>query len=406
MGGMHVIHPGRYKTQPKRRRWWPFVVALAIIVLAAGAVNYLRPLPEATATLHLALPSTTMPVLNWPSSGQAAVAANDYGILGTSGDQTPLATASIAKVITALCVLQKAPLALGQIGPSYTVDASDVATYQNYVAEDGSLIPVEQGEQITEYQALEALMIPSANNIADSLVHWVFGSQGAYAAYATIFLQQHGIDNTHIGSDASGFDPSTTSTASDLTQLGLIASQSPALMQIVGRGTATLPVIGTVSNYDTILGQSGINGIKTGNNETDTGAFLFSATKQVGGRSLQLTGTIMGAPNLNTALNESVQLATSLGQGFEQTNIVQAGQTLGSVQTAWGGSASIVATKNVELVRWKATPVTETHEINTKILGGTIGTLKAVAAHDNDSTALHLNHTISGPSFLWRLTRH
>ena len=35
---------------------------------------------------------------------------------------------------------------------------------------------VAAGEQISQYQALQAMLIPSANNVADSLARWAFGS--------------------------------------------------------------------------------------------------------------------------------------------------------------------------------------------------------------------------------------
>lgn len=403
---MHIIEPRRYQSRKHRRQWWPYPIILACLVVAAGATNYFRPLPATTVSLHVATPATVTPNLKWPTAGQAAVGASGYGVLDTSGTQTPLATASIAKVITALCVLQKVPLQLGQAGPTYTVNMSDVSIYNNYVAEDGSLLPVHDGEHLTEYQALEALMIPSANNIADSLVRWVFGSQQAYATYATSFLQQHNIDNTHIGSDASGFDPSTTSIASDLTQLGLLASQNPVLMQIVGQRSATLPTIGIANNYDTVLGQAGINGMKTGNNGIDLGAFLFSATKQIDGQTLQLNGAVMGASSLNQALQESVSLASSFENGFEQSNIAQAGQVVGTVHTAWGASAPIITTQAMQLVRWKGTPVTIKNQVSTRIRSGTIGRLQAVAGPSAVSSSLRLSYALSNPSFLWRLERH
>jgi len=358
---MHVIEPPSRKARRKRRHW-PLYVGVGVgLIVALGTVNYLWPLPAARVSLNVHVPAATQTHLAWPTSGQAAVAADGYGILGTSGDQTPLATASIAKVITALCVLQKAPLALDQTGPAYTVDPTDVALYKSYADEGGSLVAVQSGEQMTEYQALEALMLPSANNIADSLVRWVFGSQATYASYATTFLQQHGINDTHIGTDASGFDPSTTSTASDLTRVGLLAQQSPILMQIVGQKSAKLPVANTVTNYNTIL---------------------------------------------EAALNESAQLATSLGQGFQLVNVTGAGQTIGSMQTAWGASAPIATDSATQLVRWENNPITERYQTNTHLLSGAIGTLEVNAGPNNASTTLRLSHPLVGPSFLWRLTRH
>lgn len=376
------------------------------VVVIAGAANYLRPLPASKVTLHLSTPAAVTPDVLWPASGQAAIAASDYGLLNSYGVQSPLATASTAKVITALCVLSKDPLQPGDNGPSFTVNANDVAIFKNYVAEDGSLLPVNQGEQITEYQALEALMVPSANNIADSLVQWVFGSQTAYAAYANTFLLRNNLDSTHIGTDASGYDPSTTSTAGDLAQLGLLALKNPVLMQIAGQRSAVLPVAGKVSNYDTVLGQDGISGLKTGNNTIDKGAFIFTSSTRIGDEVIPLTGAVMGAPNLATALQESVRLAGSFQRGFQQVTVAKAGQAVGYMNTPWGDTEPVAATTDLQLVRWEATPITEKSNINAKQTRGTVGTLKLFAGPSNSRTTLVLTHAITPPSFWWRLSRH
>ncbi len=353
------------------------------------------------------MPATSVkPALSWPTGGQAAVAAEGYGPLDSYGVQAPFSTASMAKVILAMCVLQKQPMTLGQTGQTYTITAHDVALYQTYADQDGSLLPVVAGEQLSEYQVLQALMLPSANNIADSLAGWVFGSQTAYASYAAHWLQQNGLDNTHIGPDASGFDPSTTSTASDLAQLGLLAAKNPVIMEIAGQGTANLPIAGTVWNYDTVRGQSGIDGLKTGNNNVDTGAFLFTATTQVGGKTIRLSGSVMGVPDLNTALQDSVQLATSAEQGFQSVTVAKANQAVGNIKTAWGASSPIVTSKAVQLVRWKFVPVTQKHQIDTHLRSGEVGTLKSAAGPNSTSTSLRLARTLVGPSFWWRLTRH
>lgn len=403
---MHVVEPVRYLARPKTRRWKPYAAVAVGLVLATGVVNYFRPLPAANLEVRLSAPPAVSPSLSWPSSGQSAIAAEHYGLLDTFGTQSPIATASTAKVITALCVLSKEPLAPGQSGPEYTVDQQDVQNYENYVSEDGSLVPVQQGEKITEYQALEALMIPSANNMADSLVKWVFGSQSAYATYASEFLQENGLDNTHIGSDASGFDPSTTSTASDLSQLGLLAMQNPILTKIAGQTSATLPLAGRVTNYDTVLGQNGITGLKTGNSTSDTGAFIFTATATVGSTSIPITGAIMGAPDLNTALQESVKLAGSFEQNFSQASVADSGQKVGTFQTAWGAASPIVTEGALSLVRWNATPITTKYHVDTRLRKGTVGTLKATAGPSSSSIELRLSHGIAAPAFWWRLTRH
>lgn len=406
MVGMNVVEPARYQARPQRRQRWPYVVvAVCVLTVTMGAVNYLRPLPSNTVRVSLSVPAPTTPHISWPTTGQAAVAAENYGILASSGSQSPLATASTAKVITALCVLQKDPLVPGELGPLYTVDATDVDIYNNYVEEDGSLVPVTEGEQLSEYQALEALMIPSANNIADSLVRWVFGSQAAYTTYAHQFLRAHGLANTTIGKDASGFDPSTTSTASDLTELGLLALKNPVLMQIAGQVSANLPTVGTVYNYDTVLGKGGITGLKTGNNDSDMGAFIFTSTATIGDKTIPITGAVMGADNLESALQNSVQLAESVQQGLQRVVVTSAGQKAGTVTTAWGAETPLVAAGETQLVRWAATQITLKHTVNDRTMSGQAGSLTAVAGPSSAHTQLALEHPLPGPTFWWRLMR-
>jgi len=404
---MHVIEPTRYRPKPRRRRIWPYPLCVVLVLVGAGAVNYFRPLPVPILTVSADVSHATQNVpLTWPGTGQAAVAAAGYGLLDTNGNHPPVATASIAKIILALCVLQKAPLARGETGPTYTIDAQDMAIYNRYVAENGSVLPVVLGEQLTEYEALEALMIPSANNIADSLAAKLFGGQTAYATYATNYLRRHELNQTTIGPDASGYDAGTTSTASDLTQLGLLALKQPALMEIAGKPSATFPVVGTVSNYDTILGINGITGLKTGNNDTDLGAFLFTADARVGDGTVPLTGAILGAPALSAALQDTTLLVKSLEQGFEQVTPVHAHQQVGTIRTAWSGTTPLVTTDQLRLIRWKATPLTLTPHLNKYARDGNAGTLELGAGTTHTSTSIKLARVIPAPGFWWRLTRH
>jgi D-alanyl-D-alanine carboxypeptidase (penicillin-binding protein 5/6) len=383
------------------------VVLAGLIILAV--VNYARPLPVPQVTLELpTLPLANAVTPQWPTSGQAAYGAVGYGVLSTHNIATPAATASIAKVITALCVLQKYPLAVGQTGPTLTISDADVAIYNAYVAQNGSLLPVFSGEKLTEYQALQALMIPSANNIADTLVLWAFGSQSAYVAYANPYLKNSGLTQTRIGTDASGLDPGSTSTASDLTSLGLIAMRNPVLMEIAAQKSAELPGVGVVNNYDTILGENGITGLKTGNSDDDPGAFLFTASLPVGTSKIGVSGAVMSAPSLDAALQSSSTLVGSLKNAFVEDTLLRPNQKLGTIQTAWGSSIPVVADKQIKLVRYKSTKIVQHPVVHPVRLGAQtdIGDIEYTAGPIVTSATLHMQRAIDAPSFWWRLTRH
>ncbi len=87
-------------------------------------------------------------------------------------DQHPVPIASVAKVMTAYVVLRDHPLQVGQDGPTITLTDADVADTARRAEQDQSVVSIAAGEQLTELQALRALLLPSANNIAAVLARW------------------------------------------------------------------------------------------------------------------------------------------------------------------------------------------------------------------------------------------
>jgi D-alanyl-D-alanine carboxypeptidase (penicillin-binding protein 5/6) len=302
---------------PKRRRSiiriaWFFVL---IVVAIALSFHYFRSSPAGTSNLKL----------DWPKTGEAAIGIVGQGVSGTNGAQTARPTASTAKLITALTVLKKYPLQPGQSGPSITLTLNDVKIYSQYLSEDGSSTRVLVGAQLSEYQMLEAMLIPSANNMADSLAIWAFGSLANYKVAATQTVKSLGLDSTKIGSDASGLSPDTVSTAHNLVLVGEAAMQNPVIAQIVGTSQTTLPVAGTITNNNTLLGQDGIVGVKTGNSDEAGGVFVFAAKySTANGQKLTIVGAVQGLPNLPTALQVAKPLLHSAEQNISQGKLAAA----------------------------------------------------------------------------------
>lgn len=190
---MRVIEPkeltSRRQERLKRsRKNLRRVLVVLLFVLAIGIYSlsaWLIPLPTPTiTTITPNFKTDTKPILKWPNYGQAAIGTPDYGVLAQNGKMTPKPIASIAKVVTALAILKAFPLSAGENGPTITISHDDVLDYQSAYSQGQSVIPVVAGEKLTEYQALEAMLLPSANNIAELLANWAFGSTTAYLDYA------------------------------------------------------------------------------------------------------------------------------------------------------------------------------------------------------------------------------
>jgi D-alanyl-D-alanine carboxypeptidase (penicillin-binding protein 5/6) len=385
------------------------IFILAVFIAAYVAFALTRPLPPLAVTIKQPKISAAMtPYFPWPNYGEAAFGAVGYGLLAAHNAQTAVPMASTAKVITALAVLQKKPLAVGEQGPVITITDADVAIYQRYVAVNGSVVLVTAGEQISEYQALQAMLLPSANNIADSLGIWAYGSTTAFLAAANALAASDGATSTHIV-DASGFDPGSVSTASDLVKLGLAAMNIPVLAQVVNEPTANIPVEGEIHNVNSLLGTSGIAGIKTGNTDQAGGVFLTAANTSVSGKPLVVVSAIMSAPDLGTALHDSVPVINAASSAFEVVNIATDGEQFGTVTAPWGESTNVTAMSAVQVTRWRGTalsPSIKLVPLHTQLTANTTRATLSVGSNGKTyATTIVSSHALPKPSLFWRL-RH
>jgi D-alanyl-D-alanine carboxypeptidase (penicillin-binding protein 5/6) len=197
--------------------------------------------------------------------------------------------------MTAYVILHNHPLAANGSGPDITVRPSEAAAYPSQVRDGDSLVPVVAGERLTERQALEALLLPSADNMAWILARWDAGSQAAFVARMNATARRLGMTGTSY-TDPSGLDPSTTSTAADQVRLGMAAMRMPALAAIAAKPMAVVPVAGVVRNYNTLLGQDGIVGLKTGSTQAAGGCVLIAAWHKAGGHNTLIVAATFGQP--------------------------------------------------------------------------------------------------------------
>jgi len=388
----------------KKKRLIGLVVVLSLGIATAA---YFRPLPaiEAQVLFPASLPKQSV-TLPWPSYGQSALGASGYGLLQINGDQKTVPVASIAKVVTAMAVLKKKPLPIGEEGPAITLGPGDVDLFGSYLARGGSVVKVQSGEKISQYQALQAMLLPSGNNMADSLAIWAFGSLPAYVTYANKMVGDMGLKETHI-TDASGFSPETTSTASDLVRLGQRAIAQPVLAEITGQSKAVIPVAGEISNVNWALSQDGIIGIKTGSTDEAGGCYLFAAKRELLGQTVTLIGAVLGAETRNQAIADSKTIIRAADSGFEKKDVAFETDTVAVYRSPWGAEAKATVTANLSALGWKESPLkidSDLESIETGARKGQrVGWLSAVGSERRSTQDVILNNDMSGPSWWWRI---
>lgn len=379
---------------------------IVLCTIAAPTTLYFRPLP--TASLTISTPNeiaAASPSVSWPA-GQVAFSAAGFDFMDTNQPDTKVSTASIAKVITALCILEKKPLAEGESGPTLTMTSADVQRYQTEVARDGTAFAVSEGDVLTEYEMLEAILLPSANNIADSAAIWTFGSIDAYRTYAQAFVIANGMTATTIGPDASGYDASTTSTPGDLVKLAKIALKNPVVMEIVGKPTAVIAGGTQIFNHNALVGKGGITGLKTGRNDDNSGALLFTAKLGEGASAVSVAGVVANAGSLSGALSGTTLLVSSLGDEFPTTVVASRNERVGTLRTAWGATTDIVALDDLSLQHWSGSTLYTYHETHSVpgTQSETVGTLNVKSDGRKATVKIGIQSPASGPSVLWRIT--
>jgi serine-type D-Ala-D-Ala carboxypeptidase (penicillin-binding protein 5/6) len=288
------------------RRVATIVLAGSLVVIAATAALAHRSPTTSTSTAapptaavlrsaHRAASGNAVPDAVWPASGQAAVILTGGSRIHAGPNQHAAPIASVAKVMTAYLVLRDHPLGPGRDGPALTLTEADVADTYRRSDQEESVVPVVVGERLTERQALEALLLPSANNIAAVLARWDAGSEEGFVARMNATARSLGMTHTRY-TDPSGYDDATVSTAADQVRLVDRAMGVPAFAGIVAEPRAALPVAGTVRNTDTLLGHDGFVGVKTGSDDAAGGCFAFRAIRWIGGRRTTITGVVLGQP--------------------------------------------------------------------------------------------------------------
>ncbi|HEY1516498.1 MAG TPA: hypothetical protein VGF91_08770 [Solirubrobacteraceae bacterium] len=275
----------------RRRRLLLGVALAALLADTAGQLlndsRHVRMPPARTRNGHRPIAA---PAVSWPQQGQAALVLGN-GRPAASPREQPAAIASLAKVMTAYLILKRYPLSGAQDGFTIMITAAEAQAEAQDADLDQSVVAVRAGEQLTERQLLEALLIPSGNNIARLLANVVAGSQTRFLAEMNAEARTLGMDHT-IYTDPSGWDPGTVSTAVDQLRVFQLAMRFPIFRRIVSTPSVTLPVAGTLTNFHPLIADG--YGGKTGSDSAARGCLAFFTSATVGGRPVTAVGVVMG----------------------------------------------------------------------------------------------------------------
>ena len=296
------------------------------------------------------------PVLPWPTQGQAYIAVEGVGMLGSSGPaDSPAPIASVTKTMTAYQVLQDHPLGATEDGPTIQITQP---LFNAARSKDGdeSGIELQVGEQLTLRQALEGMLLPSAGNMARLLATWDAGSVQAFVGRMNAQARTLGMSHTTYA-DPAGIDSNSKSTAADQVKLGEKVLENPTLAGIVSLKAAKVPVAGTVTNTNRLLGLDGDIGIKTGSTSAAGGCLLFAVHTTVSGVPVTLVGAVLGQPGqpwsiLDHATTASKSLIEAAEHSLVVTTVAHSGSTVAVLRQRGHADVALTSANDVSVVGW------------------------------------------------------
>ena len=407
----------------RRPRWKARVrvvaIAATVIVVVAAAVlvrGETESTPQLTATRVLpssvSLPGTA-PAWTWPAQGEAAAEVSGMGSIGMHGPNTPVPIASLAKMMTAYVVLRDHPVAPGQPGFNVKVNATEAADYQARQAEAQSVLVVTDGEVLNEPQLLEGLLVASGNNVASILADYDSGSESAFVAKMNSTARALGMRNTTY-TDPSGLNTTTVSTAADQLLLLEHAMADPVFAGTVDMRSVTLPVAGTVANFNTAVGTDGYIGVKTGSDSQAGGCLAFANRQSVDGRTVTVEGVVLGqdvgqvltSTLIPAAISSATALVHSVISAMSIRTVLKAGTAVEVITNSEGRRVTVITDSKLVQFGWAGTHVPlrfSSSPVGTGLRKGQNLGMVTVGTGQPVSSAVSARATMPRLSWSWRM---
>ncbi|MGW1225518.1 serine hydrolase [Streptomyces sp. NPDC002530] len=404
------------RTAVRRVKIWTPLVLLLLLVFAI--VQMVRPLPDPVLTMTAESSYTFKGgdlKLSWPEQGQSAVTVDGVGTMGSSGAQKPAPIASVAKIMTAYVVLKDHPLTGKEEGEQITVDQQ--AEDESKLG-DESTAPISKGQQFSEKELLQLLMIPSGNNAARLFARWD-SSETEFVAKMNAAAKELGMTRTTY-TDPSGLKKTTVSTAEDQLKLAKAVMRNDVFREIVDTPQIKIDGIDTtIYNNNTILLEPGVSGIKTGSSTPAGGNLVWSANTVVDGKKLWIYGAVMGQQagtgqpydSLVMSLNNSLKLIKGAQKAVVSAEVVKKGDVVGYVDDGFGGRTPLVATAGLKAKGWQGLKVElsvtdDGKGISRSMKAGTkVGVVTVGTGTGRVSAPVALQQDMKDPTFGQKLSR-
>jgi D-alanyl-D-alanine carboxypeptidase (penicillin-binding protein 5/6) len=274
----------------------------------------MTPSVAAAQVPYLALPATE------PKYAAIVVDANTGEVLYAKRADSPRYPASITKVMTLYLAFEA--LAEGRLKPTDMITVSARAASQ-----PPTKLGVAAGDQISVDDAMRAIAVKSANDMAVALAEHLGGTEQRFGALMTLRAQELGMSNTRFV-NASGLpDSRQISTARDIAIMSrAVMRDYPQYYSFFSLRSFTYRGV-TMNSHNRLMGQFwGMDGLKTG--YTNASGFNLAASAVRDGR--RLIAVVLGGRSTVTRDDHVEDLLLT---GFDVMRRRSLGETITVAQT-------------------------------------------------------------------------
>ncbi|MDG1286439.1 MAG: D-alanyl-D-alanine carboxypeptidase [Rickettsiales bacterium] len=240
---------------------------------------------------------------------------------------------SMSKMMTVYIVLEK--LKSGELKLTDTFHVSEKSWKKG-----GSKMFVKLGEKITVQDLLRGIIIQSGNDACIVVAEGIAGTEKAFAEIMNVKARQLGLTGSHFANATGWPDPQHYMTSRDLVKLAeALIRDFPNSYHYWGEKEFTYSDI-TQPNRNALLGELGVDGIKTGH--TDAAGYGIATSGEMAGR--RLISVVNGLDSKKGRISASRELLTYGFKQFEAVQLFAKGKALEEAKI-WYGSQETVGLK-------------------------------------------------------------
>lgn len=384
---------------------WLLGILIVLLVIYALLVAF-APTPAARLAPTAGLKPATAQLTTTAPAGSLAIAPTGSTLATpVRADEPRFEMGSTVQLVVALRTLAKQPIDADQgPGATLTVAPEDAQALADFSARGLPTMPFPAAGQLTERQALAAMLATRSSAHAELLARSAFGSTDAFIADATSWLAEHGLTGTKVV-DVTG--ESSTTTASDLARITSMAWQQVAVRAILGESMVDIGIPYRPGNLQAAQATPGTTRVAYGFDGAGRyhEAFVFGVDTE--GQTSPFGGAVMGQPEeATTASLVQAAVAETRQLGAARQALVAAGEPLGRFTTPWGAETTVSPKQALVTPPWAwVEDASLTHRVlHAASREQEIGEVVLLVGDDEKRATLRTDGDLKGPDYWWRFS--